>query len=232
MVAVLFGVVLIENAEGGLMTFTAQNRYVEVDGGGLFPFSRLAAHGFEDFDAQLEDSGYSDEDPWFGDAQASAGQESVLSSQSVVARGWAEAMAMDSEGASGKSRLEVAFTVTQKGFYSLQGSFHGMAGPPEMPPEGSTASGVKLRRSNGTYLLDLNEFYDEYNLTLYASGILPPDTYTLICYSEAGAFGPMMGEASASFDVTLDVTPEPATLTLLALGGLSLLRRRKRRACK
>ena len=36
---------------------------------------------------------------------------------------------------------------------------------------------------------------------------------------------------AAYFD-NLVVTPEPATLTLLTLGGLSLVRRRKRRMCK
>ena len=33
-------------------------------------------------------------------------------------------------------------------------------------------------------------------------------------------------------DVTVSITPEPATLSLLALGGLALVRRRKRGACK
>jgi methyl coenzyme M reductase alpha subunit len=97
-----------------------------------------------------------------------------------------------------------------------------------MMPMGTAVAGVKFLRSDGTYLLDMEESFMEGGMGFYASGVLPPDTYTFICYSWVYADSPMdMSNVSASFDVTLDVTPEPATLTLLTLGGLAILRRRR-----
>ena len=94
--SVFLSMVLIGNAEGGIMQFTADNRYVEIDGGELFPLSRLSADGFEDFDVNIGDTGFFDDpDSPEGNsyASASASQESVLSSDAIVAHGDAAAIA-------------------------------------------------------------------------------------------------------------------------------------------
>jgi len=247
-VAVLFSVILIEKAEGGLMQFTAENRYVEIDGGELFPLSHLSAAGFEDFDANIEDSGFFDdpENPgWHSSASASASQESVLSSISVVASGesYASAEMMDMGGGGveaypyAESRMEVTFTVSKQGFYTLQGMLSGISVEPAMPmmPMGNAVAGVKFLRSDGTHLLDLEESFMEGSIGFYASGVLPQDTYTLIYHCWVDAFADpagMMSSTQASYNIALEVTPEPATMSLLAIGGLAMIRRRKRKTCK
>jgi hypothetical protein len=238
----LVAVVMIENAEGGLMQFASENRYVEIDGGELFPLSRLSADGFEDFDADIGDSGFFDdpENPgWHSSAYASASQESVLSSVSVVARGesYASAEMMDMGGGGveafpyAESRMEVIFTVPKQGFYTLHGMLSGISVEPAMPmmPMGNAVAGVKFLRSDGTYLLDLEESFMEGSIGFYASGVLPQDTYTLIyhCWTDFSDPG-MMGTTQASYNIALEVTPEPATMSLLALSGLAMVRRRRK----
>ncbi len=52
-------------------------------------------------------------------------------------------------------------------------------------------------------------------------------TFSVSATSDAGALGHSDGRSDAYAQLT--ITPEPATLSLLAIGGMSLLRRRRRR---
>jgi hypothetical protein len=77
------------------------------------------------------------------------------------------------------------------------------------------------------------------SFTLNETGILEPGTYSLTGYAESSKndpwgyypFNPDLsstyGTATLNLDLTLTPVPEPATLILLAFGGLAILRKRR-----
>ena len=54
------------------------------------------------------------------------------------------------------------------------------------------------------------------------------DTYTVNLYDYTTYGGDYVNPGTAALSVSLDVVPEPATIALLGLGGMFLLRRRRR----
>ena len=101
----------------------------------------------------------------------------------------------------------------------------------------------------GTVGLELGEWthirgvYDGVNptagLTLYVDGSIAgfvPVSGVLDQNSESLWFGVDYGNSMVAWEGSIDdvsiITPEPATLSLLTLGGLAVVRRRKLRACK
>lgn len=200
-----------------------------------------AAQGLEAFDAQAQAQSY------LAQAQAlgqSAFSDVAFSSQgSLLAAG-----AGYDDGVEALEQIRIDFELTEAMAYSLAGSLWEQMGYGPNPGTPTAVASVVLAGPAGTlleldpagmwtYLHDSIGMFQgarsEGTLDVSESGLLGPGRYSLTIASQVSAifYGAADAQAMAGHDLTLSLhsgaLPEPVSLTLLTVGGLLLLKRRR-----
>lgn len=171
--------------------------------------------------------------PWnssVSQGTANASQNSTLEATSITYSAFARGLAPptfpsnpnDRNTATGSSGLDVHFELLQSFNYSLSGTRSFVSSG-----RGSANAGVQVRDGLGSLVFNLPSGAGSFNL----SGVLPQGHYRLIANTSATGVNGLdagIGNGMADLNFTFTLTPEPATMALLA-GGLAIFARRRRR---
>lgn len=202
---------------------TSLSTYFLYGGGdGTFPGSNSYSNGSltSDFISEISGAesheGYTGETTWYAGIQYQLNQQLELSSNSIVSSGSTDLhsfLAGDGySDISGRNELQLSFTNTSAMTFSLVGAV-------------GSESVVALERFNGS---DWESVFTALGSGGFdAQGVLEVGQFRLTGLGITAATGQQQGHTAWYYDFA--VVPEPSTLAAVALGGLFLLRRTKRK---
>ena len=219
------------SAFGQLIQPVAQSREVEfgADASDFSPNPEMfdndgdlvSAPDFGLFDMNIGGSAFTNA----GSGSGSASQVSIIGDDSIMASGVASGAGDGGFGGSGSgfgsSNFSVTFDLMQAVDYTMSwsiGAFgignNGIAGVSLVGPGGTVISSEVDNSSDDDM----------------AMGTLMPGQYTISAWAGGSGFGDeffISSSSDGSFDLNFSVVPAPSTAALLAVGGISAIRRRR-----